>query len=199
MQPEQRTADWFALRLGKATASRFKDIMARTPAPRNNYRADLVIERLSGVHIETYTNGAMQWGVDNESTAKLAYEAETGIEVVDAPFVEHDLLAAGASPDGFIGTDGLLEIKCPNTATHIETLHRKTIPAQYMAQVQGQMWITDRKWCDFVSFDPRLPANAQLFITRVDRDEIYINDLKEEVTDFLEEVDQELAFISSYK
>lgn len=198
MDAEQRTDEWFAARLGKATASRFADILARTPAPRNNYRAQLVLERLTGIKQDSYTNGSMQWGVEQEPTAKLAYTAETGNEVIDAPFIEHDLLAAGASPDGFIGNDGLIEIKCPNSATHIDTLHKGKLPAQYLAQVQGQLWITGRQWCDFVSFDPRLPLNAQLFVVRAERDETYLANLEAEVSKFLEEVDKEVEFLQAY-
>ena len=203
MDAAQRTDEWFKARLGKATASRFNDVIARTrsgySSARANYRAQLVIERLTKEKAESYTNSYMQWGIDNEPIAQMAYEAETGNEVIEAEFVDHDLLMAGASPDGYVGDDGLVEIKCPASATHIETLKKRKIPNQYMAQVQGQMWITGRFWCDFVSFDPRLPSNAQLFIVRVERDDDYINTLEEEVADFLAEVDEEVAFIKSFK
>lgn len=200
---EQRTDEWYAARVGKATASRFGDIMAYTKsgesASRKNYRAQLVIERITGEREPGYTTAPMQWGIDNEPTARLAYMSETGNEVVEAPFMEHGVLQAGASPDGFVGDEGLLEIKCPNSATHIETLRKHKVPSLYMAQIQGQLWITGRLWCDFVSFDPRLPGNAQLFILRVKRDDLYIEDLEEQVANFLEEVDQECDFIKSYK
>jgi putative phage-type endonuclease len=202
MEEEQRSAGWFARRLGKATASRFSDVCATIKsgeaAQRRNYRAELVIERITGEKAVTWTTPAMQWGIDNEPIARLAYEAETGEEVQEASFVEHPLLAAGASPDGYIGADGLIEIKCPNTATHIETLRKQSVPKQYMDQIMGQLWITGRRWCDFVSFDPRLPVNAQLFITRINRDETHIETLEEDVTHFLEEVDKELEFVQAY-
>lgn len=203
MDAAQRTDEWFAARLGKATASMFNDIIAQTrsgyASSRANYRAQLAIERVSGQKADSYTNSFMQWGIDNEPTARMAYESETGREVNEAQFVEHDLLAAGASPDGYVGDDGLIEIKCPNSATHIETLIKRAIPKQYIAQVQGQMWITGRKWCDFVSFDPRLPANAQLFIVRVERDDEFISILEQEVIDFLSEVDDTVEFIKTFK
>lgn len=204
MDAQQRTDAWFQARLGKCTASRFGDATSflrggAESAYRKNYRSDLVVERLTGQKDWTFTSSAMQWGIDNEPIAKDAYMSETGNEVTDAPFVEHPLLAAGASPDGYVGQDGLVEIKCPNTATHIETLMKRRVPFQYLAQVQGQMWITGRKWCDFVSFDPRLPVNAQLFILRVERDDDYITSLEDGITDFLEEVDKEAAFVQSYK
>ena len=119
--------------------------------------------------------------------------------VVDTSLWLHDTIEAGASPDGLVGDDGCLEIKCPNTATHLETLRTGKLPRQYQAQVQGQMWISGRQWCDFVSFDPRLPSNAQLFITRVDRDDLYIENLEQEIVEFLKEVDQEVEFVKNYR
>lgn len=201
---DQRTDEWFALRLGRATASRFGDIMAKgrngyEPAARKNYRAQLVSERLTGVKDETYTSAAMQWGVDNEETARLRYELRTGNEPVECGFFTHDTLQAGASPDGLIGDDGLLEIKCPNSATHIETLKKQAVPSQYKWQVQGQLWITGRQWCDFVSYDPRMPSNAQVFITRVQRDDAAIKELEGQITTFLREVEAEVQFIKNYK
>lgn len=203
IQAEQRTPEWFEARLGRPTASRFGDIMAKTrsgySASRKNYRAELVIQRLTQQIPENYQNSAMEWGVENEPVARLQYELESGNTVEDTSLWLHDDIEAGASPDGLIGSDGCLEIKCPNTATHLETLRTGKIPRQYFAQVQGQMWVTDRKWCDFVSFDPRLPANAQLFITRVERDETYIKDLEYELRSFLKEVEEEVEFVKNYK
>lgn len=203
IRAEQRSLDWFAARLGIPTGSRFNDIMSRTKsgysASRKNYAAELIIERLTGVPTETFTSTAMQWGTDNEPVARLQYSLETGNDVEETGFWRHDDLEAGASPDGLVGKDGLLEIKCPNSATHIETLFKKKLPRQYQAQVQGQMWITERKWCDFVSFDPRLPENAQLIIIHVERDDLYISELETEVKDFLEEVEQQVEFIKNYK
>lgn len=199
---EQRTPEWFEARLGRPTASKFGDIVARTrsgySASRKNYRAELVIQRLTHEIPENYQNSAMEWGVENEPVAKLHYELSTGNTVEDTSLWLHDEIEAGASPDGLIGKDGCLEIKCPNTATHLETLRTGKVPRQYFSQVQGQMWITGRKWCDFVSFDPRLPVNAQLFIVRVERDEVYIKDLEQEVIEFLKEVEEEVEFVRSY-
>ena len=137
--------------------------------------------------------------MDYEPVARLQYELETGYSVVDTSLWLHDTIEAGASPDGLVGDDGCLEIKCPNTATHLETLRTGKLPRQYQAQVQGQMWISGRQWCDFVSFDPRLPSNAQLFITRVDRDDLYIENLEQEIVEFLKEVDQEVEFVKNYR
>lgn len=200
---EQRTEEWFTARRGKATASRFADVMARLKngtegATRKNYRIQLVVERLTEQSMETYTNAAMQWGVDNEPIALLSYKLKTGNKVQDVGFVPHDTLEAGASPDGLIGVDGVLEIKCPNTATHIEYLHASDLPSEYVAQVQGQLWITGRKWCDFISFDPRMPEASQLLVVRVERDQSYIDMLEAEVRQFLDEVEVELEYLKNY-
>jgi len=203
IKAEQRTPEWFEARLGRATASRFGDIMAKTrsgyAACRKNYLAELLIQRLTKQIPENYQSPAMLWGVENEPVAALQYTLETGNEVEETSLWLHDSIEAGASPDGLIGNDGVLEIKCPNSATHIETLHTGKLPTQYKAQVQGQMWITDRKWCDFVSYDPRLPENAQMIIIRVQRDDDYIGQLINEIQDFLEELDKELEFVKGYK
>lgn len=200
---EQRSPEWFAARLGRPTASKFGDIIATTrsgySAGRKNYRAELVIQRLTGVVPEGFSNAAMAWGTETEPVAQLAYELATGNEVEETSLWLHDEIEAGASPDGLIGDDGCLEIKCPNSATHLETLRTGKVPRLYIAQVQGQMWITGREWCDFVSFDPRLPQNAQLFITRVHRDDIYIQNLEQEVIEFLQEVEEEVEFVKHYE
>lgn len=199
---DQRTDEWFEARLGRATASRFKDVMTTVKtgesAARKNYRAELVAERLTGVREEGFTTSAMQWGIDQEETARLRYELTTGNVVDECGFYTHETLMAGASPDGLIGQEGALEIKCPNSATHIETLRTQRVPYQYYWQIMGQMWITGRQWCDFVSFDPRMPENAQFFLKRVERDEEAIEKLEKTVKEFLAETDNEVNFIKSY-
>lgn len=200
---QQRTNEWYQARLGKATASRFHDIMStgyngKPLAGWKNYRAELVIERLTGTPFETFTSGPMQWGIDNEPLARLHYLLKTGNQVEECGFFEHDKLAAGASPDGLIGDDMGLEIKCPNTATHIETLRTNQVPKIYISQIQGQMWITGRKKVDFVSFDPRLPDSAKIIIIPVLRDDAYIEALEGKVRLFLREVDEEVEFINNY-
>ena len=202
VQADQRSDDWYKARAGRATASRFSDIMATTRtgygAQRKNYMAELVIEILTGNPTEGFTSAAMQWGTDNEPVARLAYSLESGNDVEETGFWVDDELGAGASPDGFIGEDGLIEIKCPNSATHIETLQKRELPYQYKAQVQGQMWVTGRKWCDFVSYDPRLPENAQMIIIRVERDDSYIDNLAKEVEQFMVEVIEQVEFVQNY-
>jgi len=191
----QGSDEWFQARLGKATASRIKDVIAKTQsgpaATRANYLTELVIERITGVKEEGFTNGFMAWGTDQEPEARRRYESEKGILVQEIGFVDHPTIPmSGASPDGLVGSEGILEIKCPSTKTHIETLLADKIPPQYVAQVQWQMACTKRSWADFVSFDPRMPENAQFFCVRVSADSDYIKTLEEEVVKFLAEVEE---------
>lgn len=200
---EQGTDEWHQARLGRATASRFKDVMTKIrtgeAAARKNYKFELVAERLTGQRAENFTSPAMEWGTDNEPVARLRYELTTGNDVEECGFYAHPDIETGASPDGLIGEDGLLEIKCPNTATHIETLRRRTVPSQYYWQVQGQLWLTGRDWCDFVSFDPRLPENAQFFVTRIERSDKDIDALEAEIRQFLDEVELEVKFVQTFE
>lgn len=198
MNAEQRSPEWFAARCGKATASRVADIIARTKsgwgASRTNYAAQLVAERLTGVPADSFSNAAMQWGTETEPEARRAYCFRADVDVEECGFVLHPKIAmAGASPDGLIGADGLLELKCPNTATHISTLLGGTIPDKYVTQMQFQMACTGRQWCDFASYDPRLPESMRLFVKRLDRDDAAIASLEAHVIDFLDEVDRTVA------
>lgn len=187
----QGSEEWFAARLGRATASRFSDILATTKtgpaASRANYMAQLVCERMTGKVEESFESTAMKWGTENEPFARMAYEAQTGLIVEETGFIQHPEMLAGASPDGLIGADGGFECKCPNTATHIETL-LKGMPAKHIPQVQGCMWLAGRKWWDFVSYDPRMPEKLQLYVQRIQRDEEYIVKLESAVMTFLLEV-----------
>lgn len=190
---EQRTDEWFAARLGKVTASRVADLMATTKtgyaASRDNLMAQLVVERLTGQQQESYTNASMQWGTEQEPFARAAYEIATGQMVDECGFVPHPTIAdAGASPDGLVGADGLVEIKCPNTAGMIDALLTQTVPGKYNTQMQMQMACTGRAWCDYVVFDPRMPAKAQLFIKRVPRDPAFIQKMEAEIVKFLGEL-----------
>lgn len=190
---EQGTPEWFAQRLGKVTASRVSDIIAKTKtgvaASRGNYLAQLVAERLTGQTADSFKSGAMQHGTETEPQARMAYEAETGLMVSEVAMIEHPTIAmSGASPDGLVGDDGLVEIKCPNTSTHIATLLADKAPSGYIPQMQWQMACTGRQWVDFVSFDPRMPEDMQLFIKRVPRDNALIAEYEAEVVKFLAEV-----------
>lgn len=193
---EQRTDAWFTARLGKVTASRVADVIAKTKtgygASRANYLADLVVERLTGQKASSFSNAAMEWGTQTEPQAKSAYAAKTGILVEDVGFIDHLTVAmSGASPDGF-AEEGLVEVKCPSTATHLEYVLAELPPLKYFTQMQFQMACTGRPWCDFVSFDPRLPERLQLLVVRIPRDDDYIKMLEQEVIVFLQELDDKL-------
>ena len=201
---EQRSDAWFEARIGKVTASRVADVLAKTKtgysATRDNYMAQLVCERLTGEKGESFNNAAMQHGTDTEPLGRAAYEALHDVLVDEVGFVPHpSIIMAGASPDGLVGDDGLLEIKCPNTATHIETLLSQTVPGKYNTQMQFQMACTNRSWCDFVSFDNRLPQELQLFVKRVPRDNMYIRLMEEEIIKFLNELDIKIAQLMEIK
>ena len=189
----QGTEEWMKARLGRCTASRIADMMAKTRTgwgtSRKNYAAELVIERLTGEPAPKYQNSAMLYGIECEPEARSAYAFMRDIEVEEVGFVPHPSIAmAGASPDGYVGADGLIEIKCPNTAQHLDTLLRETIDGDYIYQMQFQMACTQRKWCDFVSYDRRLPG-LELWIKRVPRNDRLIAELEVEVKSFLAEID----------
>lgn len=195
---EQRTPEWFAARCGKATASRMADLTARTQkgwgASRANYAAELVVERLTGQSTEGYCNAAMQHGIDTEPEAREAYSFRLDVDVAECGFIDHPTIAmSGASPDGLIGDVGLLEIKCPQTAAHIAALLDGDIPDKYQKQIQWQLACTGRQWCDFASYDPRLPESMRLFVKRIHRDDAAITALEAQVIDFLGEVDETVA------
>jgi len=201
---EQGTEEWFTIRIGKVTASRVADVIAKTKtgysATRDNYMAQLVCERLTGQKGESFSNAAMQHGTDTEPLARAAYEAYADVLVDEVGFVPHPSIEmAGASPDGLVGDDGLLEIKCPNTATHIETLLSQGVPGKYNTQMQFQMACTGRQWCDFASFDNRLPAELQLFVKRVPRDEVFIRLIEAEIVQFLAELDDKINKLMKVK
>ena len=195
---EQRTEEWFEARMGCVTASRTADVMAKTKsgyaASRANYMAELICERLTCERQGGFSSAAMQWGTETEPQARMAYEIITGATVVETGFVLHPEIAGfGASPDGLIGDDGLIEIKCPNTATHIDTLLADKVPTKYIIQMHVQMLCTGRVWCDFVSFDPRLPIDLHMFIKRVERDNKLAEEIVTEVQSFLADMEAKIA------
>lgn len=200
---QQGSPEWHQARLGKVTASKLADVMAagRGGAPsstRANYRAQLVVERLTGRPTETFTNAAMAHGTETEPQARATYILTTGRIVAEVGFIDHPAITmAGASPDGLIGSEGMIEIKCPNSATHIATLRGAEIDGKYAKQMQWQMACTGRAWCDFVSFDPRLPDELQLHIRRVQRDPAMIVEMETAVRAFLDEVEDEIRDLKS--
>lgn len=197
----QGSEAWFAVRCGKVTASRVADVIAKTKtgygASRANYAAELIAERLTQATAPSFTNAAMQWGTDQEPNARATYCFQYDLDVEEIAFVDHPEIAmSGASPDGLVGLDGLVEFKCPNTATHLDTLLSETVPTKYITQMQWQMACTGRAWCDFASFDPRLPPSMQLFVKRVHRDASLILDLETEVSAFIAEIDAKVEALT---
>ena len=205
----QRTPEWFQARCGKVTASRVADVVAKTKtgwgASRANYMAELVAERLTDLPTDGFVSKPMQWGIDHEDEAIAAYEFHQDVTVEPVGFVQHPkIVASGASPDGLIvgpKTDGvqllgLVELKCPNTATHIETLLGAPIDACYITQMQWQMACTGALWCDWCSYDPRMPAALRLFVKRIPRDDKRIAELEAEVVKFLAELDAKVAALN---
>lgn len=197
---EQRTDEWRRFRLGKLTASRIADATAKTKtgygASRANYMAELLAERLTQAPYEQFVSAAMQRGTDLEPDAIAAYEFRMDVEVEPVGFCVHpEIEAAGASPDGLIADDGLVEVKCPNTSTHINWLLGAKIDEKYVKQMMWQMTCTGRKYCDFVSYEPRLPEPMCTFVQRIHRDDDVIADLESEARAFLKELDEKEAQI----
>jgi putative phage-type endonuclease len=200
---EQRTEEWFQQRLGKVTASRISDVIAKTKTgvstSRQNYLVQLVSERLTGKKGDSFVNQAMLDGIERESAARELYMRTRGVSVTEVGFFDHPVIKnSGASPDGAVNAEedgkyaGLIEIKCPIETTHTNTLMSKSVPSKYIPQIQWQMASVSPnvKWCDFISFNPNFPDTMQLFVARVERDNAYIAELEAEVIKFLDEVDQ---------
>lgn len=201
MNAPQRTAQWFAERAGKVTASRIKDVIAKTKsgpsASRKNYAAQLVAERMTGAPTESFCSQEMRRGAEMEQFARARYEITAGVLVDEVGFVAHPSIAwSGASPDGLVGEAGLVEIKCPNTATHIEYLLAGKVPPEYAPQMAWQCTCTGRAWCDFVSFDDHMPDHLQLFLIRYTPPAEYIKELETEVVGFLDEVESTIGALS---
>ena len=199
---DQCSAEWFAARCGKATASKIADIVAKTKsgpgASRANYAAQLIAERLTQTVAEGFSSPAMAWGTEREPEARAAYCFFRDASALECGFIEHPTVPmSGASPDGLVGDEGLVEIKCPNTATHIDTLLGKSVPGKYRTQILWQLACTGRAWCDFVSYDPRLPETMSLFVQRIHRDEAAIAEMEREVTTFLTEVEDKVSALRS--
>jgi putative phage-type endonuclease len=197
----QGSPEWLQARVGLVTASRVADIIARTKSgpstSRANYLGQLVAERLTGQSAEDgYTNADMQRGTDLEPAARFAYECKTGALVQTCGLVLHPALQAGASPDGLVADDGLIEIKCPRTHTHIDYLEAGKPPAKYLPQMAWQCICTGRAWVDFVSYDPKMPERLQLFVVRYAPELGYLRELEAEVSAFIAEVDAKVEALS---
>jgi len=198
---EQRTDEWFQQRLGKVTASRISDVIAKTKTgvstSRQNYIIQLVSERLTGKKGDSFVNQAMLDGIEREGAARELYERTRGVSVTEVGFFDHPTIAmSGASPDGAVNAEedgkyaGLIEVKSPIETTHTNTLISKSVPSKYIPQMQWQLACTGAKWVDFVSYNPNFPEELQLFVARVDRNDDMINELETEVIKFLDEVEQ---------
>ena len=201
---QQGTEEWHQLRLGKVTASRVADILAKTKtgpsASRQNYLIELALQRTTGIIQESYSNSAMEWGTLTEPQARVAYEVRTNNFVDQVAFIEHPSIDwFGCSPDGLVSDRGLVEIKCPNSTTHWEYFKYNRPPQKYVIQMQAQMAVTSRDWCDFVSFDPRMPERSQLLVVRIDRDEDFITEMEAEIKQFLSEVEVEVNLMKGIK
>jgi hypothetical protein len=197
--PNQQAA-WLLERIGYCTASQFKHLLPGKKggylAKRDEYKWQLVTERLTGRATEHYVNAAMQWGIDQEGFARDAFTRKTGLEVTLVGFVKHPTLMAGASPDGIVGDggEGLVEFKCCTSAVALQTWADGMDP-MHMAQVQGQMWMTGAKYAHFCSYDPRLPPELELYVQRIERDQAYIDNLEAGVRKFLGEIDDTITML----
>ena len=200
---EQGSQEWLLARCGMVTASRVADVVAKLKngkpgASRATYMGQLIAERLSGEPAASFSSAAMQWGTETEPMARGAYEWVTGFTVEEVGFIHHPSIdMAGMSPDGLVGDVGLVEIKCPNTSTHIDTLLGAKAPAKYIDQMQWQMACSGLQWCDFVSFDPRMPQHMNMFQVRVNRDDERIAFLESEVIEFIAEMDSKIEELNS--
>lgn len=192
---EQGSDEWKMARLGHVTASNMADVMSKGKGSgeaigRYKYKVRLVAERLTQTAAESFSNAAMEWGVEQEQFACIEYESATNQFVDKTGFWLHpEIKFLGVSPDRLVGADGLIEVKCPNTTTHLGYLFEGKIPTDYYKQIQCQLWVTGRQWCDFVSYDPRLPKRNQLLIVRTERDESLIKEMEAETLKFLDEVE----------
>jgi putative phage-type endonuclease len=194
---QQGTKEWFDLRLGKVTASRVADILAKTKtgvsASRQNYLIELALQRVTGVFESSFISPAMQDGVDREAQARVAYEVTTGEFVDQVPFIDHPTIQGfGASPDGLINTKGMCEVKCRNNANHWEVIKTGEIPKKYWIQMQAQLSCSGREWNDYVGYNPNFPEKSQLFVKRVYRDGEFIIFMEAEIKQFLIEVEEEV-------
>lgn len=192
---EQGSDEWKVARLGHVTASNMADVMSKGKGNaeaigRYKYKVRLVAERLTQTAAESFSNASMEWGVEQEQFACIEYESRLETFVDKTGFWLHpEIKWLGVSPDRLVDSDGLIEVKCPNTTTHLNYWLENKIPTDYYKQIQCQLWVTGRQWCDFVSYDPRLPKRNQLLVIRAERDESLIKEMEAETLKFLEEVE----------
>lgn len=191
----QGSDEWFAARLGKVTGSNFSKAIGKPGATRTKYMEKLIAEIGSQEKEQGYSNAAMEWGTETEPLAREFYENINDCIVREVGFVEHNE-HIGVSPDGLVGEDGLLEIKCPYSSTHVSYIINDRLPPVYKAQVQGQLWVTGRQWCDFVSYDPRYIPRPY-WCVRVERDIDYSAMLCIKVGKFITEMKEIIEKINA--
>jgi putative phage-type endonuclease len=192
---EQGTNEWLRQRVGKLTASRFADAIAKTKtgwgASRDRYMAELICERMTGEPYPQYTTVAMQRGTELEPQARAAYAFHRDVDVIEVGFIPHPTITmSGCSPDGLVDADGLVELKCPDSHVHISYCLGAQMPGEYIMQMMWQLACTGRQWCDWVSYDPRLPSHRQLLIRRITRSDDLIRIMEDQARAFLAEVEQ---------
>lgn len=199
----QRSPEWFAARAGRLTGSVAADMLATIKkgeaAGRRNLRARLVCERLTGrpESGDGFESAAMRRGTELEPEAIKAYEAKTGNLVRRTGFLAHTGLPVGCSLDGDVDNfTGIVEVKCPNSATHLDYVKARALPSEYRAQVLHNLWITGAEWCDFVSYDDRFPQKLRLLVVRVARNEFDLMAYERAVLAFLDEIDAELMALA---
>lgn len=197
---EQGSPEWRMARLGHISGSNISDVMSKGKGiTRKNLMMKLLSERITNAPSESWSSPAMEWGVEQEPFARMEYEVSRETFVEKTGFWKHPTIKwLGASPDGLVGKDGLVEIKCPNTTTHLEYLFNDEVPSAYYNQIQCQLWVTDREWCDFISYDPRIcKESKRLFVKRLYRSNDTIKDMEVAVTEFLDELEKLIIRLES--
>lgn len=201
---QEKYEAWIQARLGKVTASRLHDALAATrngwSTSRRKYMVEIIAERLTGMSAERYWSESMQWGLETEHTARKAYENQLELEISGVGlFIEHQTIpGAGCSPDGLVSYDGLVEFKCPNSSTHISTMLDGKVDEKYLYQMMWQLAChPERKWCDYASFDPRLPPKMALHVQRFYRDEALIGKLEKQTVEFIQELERNIAILTA--
>ena len=202
IEVEQGSQEWLQSRLGKITASRAKDLMATVrygeAAGYRNYKTELAVERITGKRAERYVTKQMEYGTETEGVAATMYQLQTGNIATVCGAFEIDGSNVLASPDRLVGDDGLVEIKCRELANHVESMLSDKVPDEYYKQIQFQLWVTNRKWCDYVSYGDEMPENAQLFIKRIERDEEVINEIIERVEQIEDDITKLIEAVQAY-
>ena len=205
IESPQLSVAWFQNRLGNLTGSRMYEACAKKKngeyyASREALMHEKLIERLTGKWAEHFVSDAMAWGIEHEDAARAVYETHSGLLVEDCSYFPHPIIAhSGATPDGLVGEDGVLEIKCPTTAVHLKTVLSGIIPPEHAYQMAWEIESSSRKWCDFVSYDPRLPGNVAFFCQRYTPDPSFMDELRADVIKFLAELDELEDRVREYK